>query len=43
VLVGWPLAVKTGLLPFLPGDAVKIALAAALLPTAWKVLRLRGR
>jgi biotin transport system substrate-specific component len=43
VLVGLPLAVQTGLLPFLPGEAIKIALAAGLLPTAWKVLRFRGR
>lgn len=27
-----------GLFPFLPGDVLKIALAAALLPTGWKVL-----
>ena len=32
-------AVVVGLLPFLPGAAVKIALAAALLPTGWKLLR----
>lgn len=27
-----------GLYPFLPGDAVKIALAAVLLPTGWKMI-----
>jgi len=31
-------AVAVGLLPFLPGDALKIALAAGLLPGAWRVL-----
>jgi biotin transport system substrate-specific component len=31
-------AVRTGLLPFLPADLIKIALASAVLPTAWKVL-----
>jgi biotin transport system substrate-specific component len=28
-----------GLYPFLPGDAVKIALATVLLPSGWKILR----
>jgi biotin transport system substrate-specific component len=28
-----------GLYPFLPGDAVKIALAAVLLPAGWKMIR----
>lgn len=28
---------KAGMLPFLPGDALKIALAAILLPSAWKL------
>lgn len=28
-----------GVRPFLPGDAIKIALAAGLLPAAWKVVR----
>jgi biotin transport system substrate-specific component len=31
-----------GLFPFLPGDLVKIALAAALLPLGWKLLRPLG-
>jgi len=30
---------KLGLLPFLPGDIVKIALAATLLPLGWKLLQ----
>lgn len=30
-----------GLIPFLPGDLVKLALAAALLPGAWALLRRR--
>lgn len=40
-LVGFETAVGAGLLPFLAGEAVKIALAAALLPTAWKFLARR--
>lgn len=37
-------AVEFGLLPFLPGEALKIALAAALMPGCWKLLeRRRGR
>ncbi len=31
-----------GFWPFLPGDAVKIGLAAAVLPAAWKATRARG-
>ena len=30
---------QTTVLPFIPGDIVKILLAAALLPTGWKLLR----
>lgn len=36
--VGWDNVLATGVLPFLPGDAVKIALATMALPTAWKLL-----
>ena len=36
--VGWEAAIVKGVLPFLPGDALKIALAATVLPTAWRVL-----
>ena len=32
------IAFKATVLPFLPGDVVKILLAAALLPTGWKLL-----
>ena len=32
-----------GVLPFLPGDAIKIVLAAVLLPGGWKLLGMRGR
>lgn len=32
-------AISTGLLPFLPGCALKIGIAAALMPTLWRVLR----
>lgn len=33
--VGWSHVLAYGLLPFLPGDAVKLAAAALLLPAAW--------
>lgn len=36
--VDWPTAMSLGVVPFLIGDAVKIALAAGLLPLAWKGL-----
>jgi biotin transport system substrate-specific component len=35
---GAEFALVNGVLPFLAGDAVKIALAAAVLPTLWKVV-----
>ncbi len=38
MLVGAKAAVITGLLPFLVGDILKLALAAAILPTAWKII-----
>jgi biotin transport system substrate-specific component len=34
-------AIDVGLTPFLVGDALKAALAAALLPAAWRLLRTR--
>lgn len=34
----WPTTLAWGLLPFIPGDLLKLALAAALLPTAWRLL-----
>lgn len=37
-LVGFKSALATGAYPFIAGDLVKIALAAALLPTGWKLL-----
>jgi biotin transport system substrate-specific component len=37
-LVAW----RTGVVPFLPGDVVKIALAAAVLPSGWALLRRTG-
>jgi biotin transport system substrate-specific component len=40
-LIGLPAAVEAGLLPFLLGDAIKVALGAALLPLAWAALRRR--
>lgn len=36
--VGMERAVPLGLLPFVPGDALKLLLAAALLPAAWRLL-----
>ena len=38
VIVGPITAVQVGLLPFLIGEAIKIALAAAILPIGWKLL-----
>ncbi len=35
-------AFATGVVPFLPGDAIKIALAAAVLPSGWALLRSKG-
>jgi biotin transport system substrate-specific component len=32
-------AASAGVVPFLPGDVIKIALAAAALPAGWKILR----
>ncbi len=36
VHIGWPNAIKFGLTPFLYGEALKLALAAAILPLAWR-------
>jgi biotin transport system substrate-specific component len=36
--VGWPAVLSTGVLPFLAGDALKIALATILLPVSWKLI-----
>lgn len=40
--VGASRAVPLGLLPFIPGDIIKLLLAAAVLPSAWALLRLTG-
>ena len=40
-LIGWEKAIAHGLTPFLAGAAFKIALAAAVLPLAWKLIRRR--
>jgi biotin transport system substrate-specific component len=37
-LICLPAALAQGLLPFLPLDAVKVALAAAVLPSTWRLL-----
>lgn len=38
LLVGFDKMLAYGLLPFLPGDLLKLGLAAALLPSGWKLL-----
>ena len=37
--VGLAGAIKTGLLPFIPADIIKVLLAATVLPAAWRFLR----
>ncbi len=37
--VGLATAVRTGLVPFIPADVLKIFLAASVLPAAWRFLR----
>jgi biotin transport system substrate-specific component len=37
--VGLTAAIATGLIPFIPADIVKVCLAATVLPTAWRFLR----
>ncbi len=41
--VGADKAFVAGLYPFIPGDLLKIALAAMLLPSGWKLLGLSGK
>lgn len=41
--VGSDQAVPLGVLPFIPGDLIKVALAAGLLPVGWKLIGGRGR
>jgi len=41
--VGWPAVLSTGVLPFLPGDVLKIALATLLLPAGWKLIGRSGQ
>lgn len=36
--VGWEAVISVGVLPFLAGDALKIALATILLPLGWRIL-----
>lgn len=38
VFVGWDQVLFAGLLPFLPGDLVKVVAATAVLPLVWKLL-----
>jgi len=37
--VGLPTVLTVGLWPFLPGDALKIGLAALALPAAWRIVQ----
>jgi biotin transport system substrate-specific component len=41
--VGWSAVLSTGVLPFLAGDALKIALATVLLPVGWKLIGRSGQ
>jgi len=41
--VGWEAVLGSGVLPFLAGDALKIALATVLLPTGWRMIGQDGR
>jgi biotin transport system substrate-specific component len=40
-LIGWEKAIAGGLTPFLVGSVVKLALAAAVLPLAWRAVEAR--
>ncbi|MCS7323908.1 MAG: biotin transporter BioY [Anaerolineae bacterium] len=40
--VGWERALSAGVLPFLPGDAIKALLAALALPSAWALINRTG-
>jgi biotin transport system substrate-specific component len=41
VLIGWEKAIAAGLIPFLLGSVLKLALAAAILPACWTMLERR--
>lgn len=41
--VGADKAIPLGLLPFIPGDTIKLLLAAAVLPSAWTLVQRRDR
>jgi biotin transport system substrate-specific component len=42
VLFGFPTALSAGVVPFLTSEAVKIALAVAVFPMAWKLADRQG-
>lgn len=42
-LAGSQVAISKGLLPFLLGDALKIAIGALLMPAAWRIVRARAQ
>ncbi len=37
--VGWDQVLQLGLIPFIPGDILKIVLAAMVMPSGWKLLQ----
>ncbi|KAA3664965.1 MAG: biotin transporter BioY [Chloroflexi bacterium] len=37
--VGWDQVLQLGLIPFIPGDILKVLLAAILMPSGWKLLQ----
>jgi biotin transporter BioY len=41
--VGMEKAISLGLTPFLAGDVIKLVIAAALLPSGWKLIRAMSR
>ncbi len=36
---GWDKVLSAGLIPFIPGDIIKIIIAASILPTGWKLIK----
>ena len=42
IVGGFGKALTLGVLPFLPGDAIKLIAAALALPTAWRLVKTNG-
>lgn len=40
--IGWERAFQVGFFPFIPGDLIRIALAASVLPSAWAWLKAKN-